>query len=427
MTLRPCRPLLLLLLPACAAPPPLQLTLHNPLNQDRPAATVVVTRAQLDPYLPDARWPVARADGRPLPGQWDDLDGDGRWDEWALRVEVAAGATRHLEVSFTADTAGQSSFPAATHVHFGRKLTATTPARPRQRDVLRRDTLGWQQPFYPYQMDGPAWENDLVGYRLYFDGRFIKDVFGKQQPGVVLPTVGLTADGTPQDNYHVLEDWGRDVLSVGSSLGAGGLAVRVAGRPYRVGVRQGATRGACDSTTFRLIANGPVRSLFAVSYQGCDAGPRRFDVEEIIQIAAGNHYFTSQVRTRGGQAGDALLVGLVTKDNRLPVVFTDTAQTLVSLATHDQQSYERAYWLGLALIGQKQGLAGVDTLTAADGFDPTVVLAYPLSDTATVRYRVWSGWERQDATFTDRTATLRQLASEVTTLDHPLVVRLETR
>jgi len=32
----------------------------------------------------------------------------------------------------------------------------------------------------PYE--GIGWENELVGYRLYLDGRLVSDIFGKQAP-----------------------------------------------------------------------------------------------------------------------------------------------------------------------------------------------------------------------------------------------------
>ena len=37
--------------------------------------------------------------------------------------------------------------------------------------------------------------------------------------------VGINADGAVEDNYHVMADWGRDILAVGNSVGLGGYAL----------------------------------------------------------------------------------------------------------------------------------------------------------------------------------------------------------
>ena len=44
------------------------------------------------------------------------------------------------------------------------------------------DHLGQRIPFV-YQMEGPAWENENVGFRLYFDERNAIDIFGKLKKG----------------------------------------------------------------------------------------------------------------------------------------------------------------------------------------------------------------------------------------------------
>ncbi len=64
--------------------------------------------------------------------------------------------------------------------------------------------------------EGPGWESDKVGYRLYLDGRNAIDIFGKKTSDMVLHTVGRG------DDYHSMAPWGMDILKVGQSLGAGG-------------------------------------------------------------------------------------------------------------------------------------------------------------------------------------------------------------
>ena len=85
-------------------------------------------------------------------------------------------------------------------------------------------------------------ENDKVGFRLYLDGRNAKDIYGKRTSELVLKDIGLDESGTPVDNYHVLRDWGRDILQVGNSLGAGGLALFENDSLHRLGIICGAKK-----------------------------------------------------------------------------------------------------------------------------------------------------------------------------------------
>jgi hypothetical protein len=81
------------------------------------------------------------------------------------------------------------------------------------------------------QGESVSWENDKMAFRNYFDCRNIKDLFGKLKPGLVLDDVHTAKI----PNYHVLSDWGMDVLHCGSSLGSGGLAMLEGDSLYRLG------------------------------------------------------------------------------------------------------------------------------------------------------------------------------------------------
>lgn len=76
---------------------------------------------------------------------------------------------------------------------------------------------------FPYE--GIGWENGIIGYRLYLDGRLTSDVFGKRSPEPVLASINAGS------NYHEMEDWGMDVLHVGPSLGIGGIGTMRGGEP----------------------------------------------------------------------------------------------------------------------------------------------------------------------------------------------------
>lgn len=99
----------------------------------------------------------------------------------------------------------------------------------------------------PYE--GIGWENDLVGYRLYLDGRLVSDIFGKQTADPALAKIGEFG------SYHDLAPWGMDVLKVGPSLGIGGLGIMRGDQPEQFGsvpelsAKIGATGGSDGSFT----------------------------------------------------------------------------------------------------------------------------------------------------------------------------------
>lgn len=72
---------------------------------------------------------------------------------------------------------------------------------------------------FDIRYEGPGWENNRIGYRLYLDWRNAIDIFGKKTSAMILPIVG-------QDNfdsYHEMSDWGADILKAGKAIGIGSI------------------------------------------------------------------------------------------------------------------------------------------------------------------------------------------------------------
>jgi hypothetical protein len=72
---------------------------------------------------------------------------------------------------------------------------------------------------YYIRYEGPGWESNIIGYRLYLDWRNAIDIFGKLTEERILPQVGQ--DGF--DSYHQMQPWGADILKVGKGLGIGSI------------------------------------------------------------------------------------------------------------------------------------------------------------------------------------------------------------
>ncbi|MCV9927090.1 DUF4861 domain-containing protein [Flavobacterium sp. LS1R49] len=72
---------------------------------------------------------------------------------------------------------------------------------------------------FDIRYEGPGWENNRIGYRLYLDWRNAIDIYGKKTSAIILPQVGQ--DGF--DSYHIMSDWGADILKAGKGIGIGSI------------------------------------------------------------------------------------------------------------------------------------------------------------------------------------------------------------
>ncbi|WP_162199446.1 DUF4861 family protein [Aurantiacibacter marinus] len=109
---------------------------------------------------------------------------------------------------------------------------------------------------FPYE--GIGWENGLVGYRLYLDGRLVSDIFGKQGADPVLGQIGELG------SYHDLAPWGMDVLKVGPSLGIGGLGIMRGDAPAQF--------GSVPELSARISESGGDAGRFTITAGGIDVG-----------------------------------------------------------------------------------------------------------------------------------------------------------
>ncbi|MDZ7607374.1 MAG: DUF4861 family protein [Cyclobacteriaceae bacterium] len=253
---------------AACGEPNYQIVINNPVDVIRKDEPVVILRDSLVALMGEISVDqvilVTDADGKAVASQCDDLDGDGTWDELFFVCDLGANQS----VSFDLGVVNKSEFPSFTaraHAQLKYSETRNNVFIPINEHTRPADHVAQSTP-YLYQFEGPGWENDVVAFRTYFDSRNGKDIYGKLTKRMVLDSVGL-----PGTNYHNLAEWGMDVLKVGQTLGAGSLAMQVEDSLYRLGP----TREA----HFRLVANGPVRSIIELIYDGWKVAGEEYKLE----------------------------------------------------------------------------------------------------------------------------------------------------
>lgn len=125
--------------------------------------------------------------------------------------------------------------------------------------------------------EGPGWESNKVGYRLYLDWRNAIDIFGKVTDSLMLSQVGQ--DGF--DSYHEMQSWGTDILKVGKGLGIGSIGRLVNNKTVHF--------EEVDST-FATVENTQEKSTVKVTYYGWKTADDKIDLTSELSIKPNKRY-----------------------------------------------------------------------------------------------------------------------------------------
>jgi hypothetical protein len=326
--------LVLLSLSFFACEKEVELEFENPLNVERNDEVIVLTRAELSgkTEIPEGKAPVFKtAEDVTVPSQMDDLDGDGKWDELVLVLDFLPTQKIELELNWV-EAADYRLPEKRTNLRLG-----ITQSDGTHKEVDTYEALPCHDGFEVIsQAEGVTWENDKIGFRIYFDCRNVKDLFGKLKPVMVADDVHTPGFGS----YHDLADWGMDVLHCGSSLGAGGLALLRNDSLFRL--------GSTDVYRYQKIKEGPLRSIFELQYEGWDVDGEMLECVERITIYPGKYWFESDVTVKGCNNTDQIVTGIVTSHlKRDPFAFK--AGAFQCIGTHDVQSLNNDE-LGMAVM-----------------------------------------------------------------------------
>lgn len=131
--------------------------------------------------------------------------------------------------------------------------------------------------------EGPGWENNQIGYRLYLDWRNAIDIFGKKVDSLVLPYVGQ--DGF--DSYHDPADWGQDILKAGKSMGIGG---------YGRIVSDTIVHFQKVKNTYAKVENSKENSSVNITYEGWESGNENIDLNTKLTIYPTDRFTKAELK-----------------------------------------------------------------------------------------------------------------------------------
>ncbi|MBX2843707.1 MAG: DUF4861 domain-containing protein [Flammeovirgaceae bacterium] len=386
------------------------IEVKNNLGIDRQDEQLVFTKQDIVNYageIPEGQIPkIVNSDGNQVVSQYDDMDGDGQWDELAMLIDLKANSSEKLSISFVSENEIKS-FPKRANIHFGKKLDGDTTFTSLTTETRPRDHFKGKETAN-YQMEGPAWENDIVAFRLYFDPRNGKDIFGKRTSEMVLEQVGIEGE-----NYHELADWGMDVLKVGNSLGSGALALKNGDELVRL--------TGCEDVYFTLISEGPVRAILDFDYKKWPVKDQTYDLKERVTIWAGKYGYESAVTIQGLKGEEELVTGIVNLHSD-SAYFENENPGFISLATHDNQAFDEEK-MGMAIIAAKSDfIANEMAPEEGEGITQTFYVRLKAKGNTPTKFHFLVGWEIQDAKFAEKEYFLQLINNEKDKLNSPLEV-----
>lgn len=130
---------------------------------------------------------------------------------------------------------------------------------------------------FDIRYEGPGWESNKIGYRLYLDWRNAIDIFGKKTEAIILPQVGQEGF----DSYHNMQDWGSDILKAGKGIGIGSIDRYLNNEKlhfYEV------------DSTFASVENKAKQSSVKVSYYGWKTASDKIDFTSDLTITPDQRY-----------------------------------------------------------------------------------------------------------------------------------------
>ncbi|GGF80821.1 DUF4861 domain-containing protein [Wenyingzhuangia marina] len=345
------------------------------------------------------KYPLLMVISDTIPSQLVDTDDNGEWDEIFFVTNFSAKETKNITLTWLD---APPNYVVRTSARFGKRSSKTTPVQPALEETLTRKELPKSLGYQQYQTDGPSWENDKVGFRHYLDGRNAKDLFGKTTSKMSPEDVGINDKGAVEDNYHVMESWGRDIMSVGNSVGLGGYALITDSELMRLGVTVNDSINNIEKTTFKIQTEGPVESILTYDYQNWQPNERTYSVKEKTSIWPGMYGYKNTVAVSGLQGDENLAVGLVNINNDDPLNVWDENSNYVVLYTHDKQTYNKEWWLGMAIILPKDKYVGYTEAPKKGDLTNTFLAKLKIENNQPVSYFAVACWELSDSKFVDK-------------------------
>ncbi|MPQ55962.1 DUF4861 domain-containing protein [Duganella sp. FT27W] len=250
----------------------LTVTVTHTLDQARPSETITIPWTEVNRALPGALLQK-------------------------IAVKDAAGKVLPYQVT---NVAPQAKDPKNEGIAYGELIFQHDFAPGEKKATFTVEKIDTVAPVFPSKvsaryiqerLDDFAWENDKVAHRTYGPALAAPAAEGSGKEVLVTSGMDIWFKRVPypivdrwynkgHDHYHDDEGEGMDMYNVGKSRGAGGAGIWD-GKTLYTGV---------NYAGWKVIANGPIRAIFELSYDAWDAGGAKVSEVKRFTVDAG-HYF----------------------------------------------------------------------------------------------------------------------------------------
>jgi hypothetical protein len=128
---------------------------------------------------------------------------------------------------------------------------------------------------------------------------------------------------------------------------------------------------------------------------------RTYQVDETTSIWPGMFAYQNQVTFSGLHGDENMMIGLVNINNQNPLEEIAVNDQWQVLLTHDMQTYDRKWWLGLALIVPRDLYLGYIEAPKLGQLSNTFLARLKVDNNKPITYYAVAGWEMSDEGFKD--------------------------
>lgn len=237
-----------------------------------------------------------------IPSQCDDLDKNGTLDELAFVTTLKPGQTKVFTIKTSSVKLPDNRYPARVYAELLKKNDDKTISKVTEASSPTGDL------YNKLHHHGPAFESELMAYRIYFDQKQTIDLYGKYKKQLEIeeslwyPTDAQLAKG-----------FGDDILKVGGSVGVGTLKGWDGKKAIHI--------APVSNRQALVLATGPVRTVVEMNVTDWEYQNRKIDLHSRYILYAGHRDAEVYNTIKKGDSKDLVFCTGVQK---MPV---DTMQT----------------------------------------------------------------------------------------------------
>ena len=193
---------------------------------------------------------LVTVDGKEVPCQMDDLDGDGGADHLFFLTDIKGKDRQTVKVSLWRKGEPRS-YKARTFADIILP-NSKIKIKNKQNVYLKEFTvMGGSDPFRSIHQHGVVFESELTAFRIYCSPRQTVDLYGKYKRQLELKESEFYPD-----KDQLAKGYGDDVLLVGDGVGLGAINGWNGTEPVAF--------TDCESRTQRIVTTGPLRSIIDI-------------------------------------------------------------------------------------------------------------------------------------------------------------------